>query len=319
MSSQRDVFIDELFNLALVDKDVIFISVDMGAPSLDKWRNELPEQFIFAGISEQNAINIAAGLSSEGKKVYIYFMAVWSSRCFEQIRYSCSMAENAITILGNGVGLGYAPAGPAHTPTEDIAYMRAINNIEIFSPANLNSINSLVKLTHERKKLRYIRLERSTAKNLDFYHPLFDETSFTTLLFQTTQKTNDIDTKVAILSSGYMLGRSVDLCDKLIKFNSSKVIYAVYDVWKIKPIDLSKFVSIFNNFTHIITIEEQTLDGGFGSAIAECIIDSSLVVKQLRIGLPQRFIFENGTREQLLDSNGLSIEYIYNKIIDFIT
>ena len=121
MTSQRDVFIGELFKLAKKDKDVYLITVDMGAPSLDAWRTQLPEQLIYAGISEQHAINFAAGLSSKGKKVYIYFMASWVARCFEQIRYSCAIGGNPVTILGNGVGLGYAPAGPAHETNDDIA------------------------------------------------------------------------------------------------------------------------------------------------------------------------------------------------------
>ena len=103
--SQRDTFIGELFEIAKNDKDVIMMSVDMGAPALDRWREELPDQFLFTGISEQHSINLAAGLSASGKKVYVYFMAAWAARCFEQIRYSCSMPNNPITILSNGVGL----------------------------------------------------------------------------------------------------------------------------------------------------------------------------------------------------------------------
>ena len=78
--TQRDTFISELFEIAKKDKDVILISVDMGASSLDRWREELPEQFIWTGISEQHSINLAAGLSAAGKKVYVYFMAAWSAR-----------------------------------------------------------------------------------------------------------------------------------------------------------------------------------------------------------------------------------------------
>ena len=85
MKSQRDTFISGLFELAKNDKDVYFITVDMGASALDRWREELPEQVIFAGISEQHAINYAAGMAAEGKKVYVYFMAAWVARCFEQI------------------------------------------------------------------------------------------------------------------------------------------------------------------------------------------------------------------------------------------
>jgi transketolase len=318
MSTQRDVFINELFNYAKTDKDVIMISVDMGAPALDKWREELPDQFIAAGISEQNAINVAAGLSAEGKKVYVYFMAVWVSRCFEQIRYSCSMANIPITILGNGIGLGYAPAGPAHSPTEDIAYMRSINNIEIITPSNLNSIKSLVKLTYDTKKLRYIRLERTFAKQTEFYSNVHTNDSFISLVKPALSEVFDGRPKLAILSCGYMLGRALDVSNQLLDLNGNRIENCVYDVWKIKPIDKNYFKKIFQEFSHIVTIEEQTIDGGFGSAISECIVDTQLNVKVLRIGLPEKFIFENGTRDQLLNTNGLSTVDIFNKIKSFV-
>ena len=161
MISQRDAFISSLFNKAQDNPNIILISVDLGAISLDMWREKLPDQFIYTGISEQHTINFAAGLSAQQKKVYVYFMACWSARCLEQIRYSCAMANHPITILGNGVGLGYAPAGPAHSPTEDIAYMKSILGLQIFSPANSQVAETLVDLTLEERKLSYVRLERN--------------------------------------------------------------------------------------------------------------------------------------------------------------
>ena len=164
MKAQRDVFIQALYEKALVDKDIVFISADMGAPTLDQWAENLGDQFIAAGISEQNAINVAAGMAKEGKKVFVYMMASWFARCYEQIRYSCAMANNAITILGNGVALGYAPSGPAHEPNEDMALARTLLGIEVYSPSNENSTFQLVNLCLEKPQLRYIRLERSFDK-----------------------------------------------------------------------------------------------------------------------------------------------------------
>jgi len=138
--AQRDAFLDNLFIKAKSDKDIILISVDMGAPSIDKWRSELSDQFFDMGISEQNAINFASGLARGGKKVFVYFMAVWVLRCFEQIRYSSVMANNKITILGNGVGLGYAPAGPAHETSEDVGVMKTLHGINIWSPSSSETI-----------------------------------------------------------------------------------------------------------------------------------------------------------------------------------
>jgi len=312
MKAQRDTFIGKLFELAKKDKNVILISVDMGAPSLDQWRKELPDQFIAAGISEQNAINVAAGLSKTGKKVYVYFMASWAARCFEQVRYSCAMANNSITILGNGVALGYAPAGPAHEPNEDIAYMRSINNIEICSPPNTQAAEELVELTYNVPKLRYIRLERNHAKEMEQF--TFNINSFINLIKGGLTETDTIQPRIAILSSGYMLGRAFNAWKDLVVHYQ----ISLYDLWKIKPVDSNQFKSLLSEYTHIITIEEQTLSGGFGSAVCELICDSGMKVKVLRLGLPERYIFENGTRDHLIDTNGLSLENIIKQIKNFI-
>lgn len=312
MKAQRDTFISDLYEFAKKDKNIILMSVDMGAPSLDIWRKTLPDQFIAAGISEQNAINVAAGLSNAGKKVYVYFMASWVARCFEQIRYSCSMAKNPITILGNGIAMGYAPAGPAHEPTEDIAYMRSINNIEIWSPANTSATKELVKLTVEKPALRYIRLERNYAKEMEEY--TYSTNNTISLVKPGLKEPIDREPRIIILSSGYMLGRAHNAWDKLITYHQ----VSLYDVWRIKPLSSDQLSSILSNYTHVVTIEEQTLDGGFGSAICEVICDKGLNKKVLRLGLPERFPFENGTRDHLIDTNGLSLENIINKIENFI-
>ena len=311
--TQRDTFIDELFKIAKEDKDVILISVDMGASALDQWRDELPEQFIWTGISEQHSINLAAGLSARGKKVYVYFMAAWAARCFEQIRYSCSMPNNPITILSNGVALGYAPAGPAHETNEDIAYMRSLLNVEIHCPRNIPQTKDLVKLSYEESKLRYIRLERKydvrfndddggVNSGIEMLKPgLFNN-----------PLTKD-NPKVALVSYGYMLGRCDDVWEKMM---SDGVESCLFDMYRIKPNPIKE--NTFDGFSHIVSVEEQTLSGGFGSTVLEGMSDNSINKPLLRIGLPERYIFENGDRDYHLDNNGLSVDSIYDKIMDFI-
>ena len=316
--TQRDTFISNLFEKAKQDKDIIMISVDMGAPTLDIWRETLPDQFIAAGISEQNAINVAAGLSSQGKKVYVYFMASWVGRCWEQIRYSCAMADNPITILGNGVALGYAPAGPAHEPTEDIAYMRSINHIEIHSPANNNVVKALVDLTLEEPKLRYLRLERKFASEVEDLYPnmsLHSVKSGLCLVKGGLTEEENKNKRVAILTNGYMLGRGYKVWQQLIE-NGYEV--SLYDVWKLKPLNSDLLQQNLKRYSHLVTIEEQSLDGGFGSIVSEFICDNQLSFKLLRLGLPEKFIFENGTRDHLIDTHGLSVKEIYNNITNFV-
>ena len=312
--TQRDTFISDLFEIAKKDKDVILISVDMGASALDRWRDELPEQFIWTGISEQHSINLAAGLSAAGKKVYVYFMAAWSARCFEQIRYSCSMPNNPITILSNGVALGYAPAGPAHETNEDIAYMRSLLNVEIDCPASSTHVKELVKESYENQKLRYIRLERK-------YDSRFDELKTTNGvgfsivtggLFNNPSLENE--PKLAIISYGYMLGRCLDVQKKFLNNNME---VSLYNMSKIKPNPLVKLQEKFKSYDKIISVEEQTLSGGFGSTILEGMSDNNVQTPLLRIGLPERYIFENGDRDYHLNNNGLSVESIYEKILEF--
>lgn len=317
MKTQRDVFLDELYLAAQKNPDIILISIDMGAPALDRWRKDLPNQFFSAGISEQNAINVASGLSSQNKKVFVYMMACWAARCFEQIRYSCAMAGNAITILGNGVGLGYAPAGPAHEPTEDIAYMRSLVGVEVLSPASSALIPRLVKNLLDNPRLSYVRLERSVPKLVDEivtkkgddYFRNFDGSPY--VIYGEPNFTNKTK-NVVFFSSGYILERAIRCAENLLKNGLS---VSVVDVCRITSLNTEYFKELLANVTNVITFEEQTLAGGFGSAILEIISDSNLKdISVLRIGLENRFIFENGTREELLDANGFQISNLMEKI-----
>ncbi len=317
MTSQRDSFISRLFEIAVEDKDVFLISVDMGAPSLDRWRSELPDQFIAAGISEQNAINLAAGMSAAGKKVFVYFMASWVARCFEQIRYSCAMADNPITVLGNGVGLGYAPAGPAHEPTEDIAYMRSLCGIEIYSPTNSAMATELADLCCNEPALRYIRLERKYDAKLDNLYTDFSVSHHfvkrgLSVIFPGLADPPHNNTKrICMISSGFMLGRTLKAANELREENHQ---ITVVDLWRVKPINTDLLCRILSGYDLIITVEEQTLSGGFGSAICEVMCDNGIKSDVLRIGLPERYIFENANRDYLIDNNGLSVNSICDKI-----
>ena len=311
--SQRDTFIGELFEIAKNDKDVIMMSVDMGAPALDQWREELPDQFLFTGISEQHSINLAAGLSASGKKVYVYFMAAWAARCFEQIRYSCSMPNNPITILSNGVGLGYAPAGPAHEPNEDIAYMRSLLHVNIHCPSNEPMTKALVKESYENPKLRYVRLERNYDTRFDkIENALKPGIHLTHPGLYSNPHRNDLP-KIALVYYGYMLGRSLDVWEKL-QVNDYEV--SLYNLHELKPNPITK--NTFSGYTHIVSIEEQTLSGGFGSIVLEGLSDNGVQTPVLRVGLPDKYFFENGSRDYHLDNNGLSVDSIYDKIEAFV-
>src|SRR3990167_9884903 len=133
----RDLVIDYIHEQALLDRDVVLLTADFGAPSLDSFRQTLPLNVIQCGIAEQNMIDMAAGMALSGKKVFCYAMAPFiSTRCYEQIKCSLGAMNLPVTLIGVGVGLGYDNTSMTHICIEDIACMRAINNLQILTPSD---------------------------------------------------------------------------------------------------------------------------------------------------------------------------------------
>ena len=132
MISQRDAFFNRLFEYAKEDKDIILVSADMGAPSLDQWRLTLPSQYVNVGIAEANAIGIATGLAKLGKRVYVYAIAPFVSlRCYEQLKLGPCMHNLPITIVGVGAGFSYEESGPTHHTLEDVSIMSTLPHMEV--------------------------------------------------------------------------------------------------------------------------------------------------------------------------------------------
>lgn len=315
MNLQRDAFIKVIHEAARKDKDVVFLSADFGAASLDDFRAELPDQFLHCGISEQHMIDMAAGLALAGKKVFTYCMGPFLSlRCYEQIKCALAMMGQPVTMIGAGVGLGYADAGPTHYVTEDIACLRALNGIEILTPADEVAAVATARLCLDEPHLRYIRLDREplptiiTGKSdeefeqgmLDGFHELA------------------VGEHTCIISSGYMLHRALEVRNVLVRpLTVQPINLGVIDLFRIKPIHPDPLIRVLDRYETIVTLEEQCLSGGFGSAILEVMSDN-LALKNKRIrrlGLPDRYYFENGGRERLLDEFGLSIGDICTAVI----
>lgn len=309
MITQRDAFLDDLFFKAKSDKDIILISVDMGAPSIDKWRRQLSAQFFDLGISEQNAINFASGLARGGKKVFVYFMAVWVMRCFEQIRYSSVIANNKITILGNGVGLGYAPAGPAHETSEDVGVMKTLHGINIWSPSSSESIPYIVNECMNSSVTNYVRLERK-SHSLVSYSP--DSVNNNQLI--TKFKCDNEKGVLTILTYGFVAGVALEAGKRISKDSDTTV--NVVDLQKIWPLPETLILELAEKSNGMIVLEEQSPNGGISESVSSILIRCKKLVNFNNISLPSKYIFENGTREQLLENYGLSVKDVVRLSLD---
>ncbi|HLD82597.1 MAG TPA: 1-deoxy-D-xylulose-5-phosphate synthase, partial [Candidatus Omnitrophota bacterium] len=135
--AMRDTFFNALYKIAKKDKKVVLLTADCGAPSLDKFKQELSAQYFTVGIAEQNMISIAAGLALEGRIVYAYAIAPFASlRCYEQIKVDLCCMNLPVTVLGIGAGFAYDIMGPTHHATEDISIMRSLPNMTILNPSD---------------------------------------------------------------------------------------------------------------------------------------------------------------------------------------
>jgi transketolase len=293
----RDIFIDGIFEHAKKNKDLYFTTPDMGAPSLDQFRKEIPNQFIHSGICEQHMISMAAGLTLMNKKVICYAMAPFiTSRCYEQIKCSVAAMDQPVNLVGIGVGLGYADAGPTHYATEDIAIMRVFPNIEIITPCDETSTKKIVNEIAKEDKFRFIRLDRDVVKKI--YNDE-KEIDYNLGFSQLIRKGN----KKCIITSGYLLS----LCFDEIKDKNYNL--DLIDLFKIKPLN-TKLLDELSKYKEIITLEEQWLDGGFGSAILEFSSENKTNLNIVRYGLDKKFFFQNGGRDFLMKTNGLNIQKI---------
>jgi transketolase len=298
----RDVFIDEIYNYAKKNKDIYFMTPDMGAPSLDRFRKDLASQFIHAGISEQNMITVASGMSVMNKNVICYAMAPFiTSRCYEQIKCSISAMNQKVTLVGIGVGLGYADAGPTHYTTEDIATMRPFPNIEIITPADAYSTKIIASYCAEKPKFRFIRLDRDVLPGI-YNKSNFNLTRGFSLLRSGKDK--------CIISSGYLLHKALKILKK--KKNN----FALIDLFRIRPFP-KEIIKILKKFKEIIVIEEQWVDGGIGSLVLEMLNDNNVNIKVTRIGLDSDYFFENGGRDYLHEKFGLSYKKIEKAIFNY--
>jgi len=297
----RDIFIDGVYDYAKSDESVYFITPDMGAPSLDVFREKLPDQFIHSGICEQHMIAMAAGLTLMKKKAICYAMAPFiTSRCYEQIKCSVSAMNQPVTLVGIGVGLGYADAGPTHYTTEDIATMRVFPNIEILTPCDELSTKKIVSHIFKKQAFRFIRLDRDVLPKIYKEDDCFDiEKGYHEILKGNKKK--------CIVTCGYLLHKCKSIIEK--KYND----FSLVDLFKIKPLN-KEVIEYLDQYEEIITIEEQWTEGGFGSALLENFSDSGNQKKIKRFGLDKIFFFENGGRDYLMNKYGLNLEKIFDNL-----
>lgn len=294
----RDAFIDTIYEAAGGNPDIYFISADFGAKALDAFRSELPGQFIHAGICEQNMVDLGAGLALSGKAVFLYAMAPFlTTRCYEQIKAVLTSMRLPVTMVAVGVGLGYDHATLTHFTPEDMAIMRALNGVEVVTPADAVAAAAIARDAVARPALRYVRLERVPCPTL--YPQGFDDVlgdGFAVLApgRDLMMVACGIMTHTALAARQILAGSGIDA--------------GVIDLFRIKPLDAARLLAALGPSGRVLTVEEQMLDGGFGSAVGEMVLDAGISARLRRVGIRDGFEVANGRREDLHRMYRIAVE-----------
>lgn len=301
----RDAFFDEVYRIAANDCNVVVLTDDQGAFSLERFKNDLKGQYLNMGIAEQNIISVAAGLALGGKIPFVYGISTFMTmRCFEQIRDDLSCMNLPVTIIGSGPGYSYGSDGPTHHATQDVAILRTLPHVTILNPADAATTTACARMGYKAASPTYIRMERGVLPRL-----YADNHSFSAGFAQLRPGRD-----LMIVSTGIMVHKAMEVSEQLSK---SAVIAGVLDVYRLKPVDESSFLSALHGVKRIVTIEENSIIGGLGSLVAEILVDNTSAIPLKRIALPDRHCYAYGSRDWMHSYEGFDVAEIIRAIDDW--
>lgn len=304
----RNTCLDMVYRLATYDKRIFFIGSDLAVGSLQKFKEEMPYRFFMEGISESNIIGMAAGLALEGKIVYVNTLAAFiTRRCFEQIVIDLCLHNLNVRLIGNGGGLVYSHEGPTHQVIEDISILRSIPNMTILVPSDAEEMKRLMPETVDHKGPIYIRLARGGDTIVSKDEP-----------FKIGKAIQIRDGKDAlVITTGITLKLAIAAAEELTNKNIS---VGILHVPTIKPLDKERILGMASKVSTIITIEEHSIIGGLGGAVAELIAETNFnTVKHFkRIGVEDIFPENYGDQAESMSTYGITKEHIITSILESI-
>lgn len=299
----RTAFIKTLFELAKKDKRIMLLSGDLGYSVVEKYIEELPSQYINMGVAEQNMAGVAAGMAMEGRIPLIYSIIPFTTmRNFEQIRNDICYQNLNVKIVGTGAGFFYAPYGYTHHALEDIGILRTLANLIILCPGDQMEAELATEAALKHEGPVYLRLGRSEIP-VHKQKPKFKIGKGIVL-----QEGKDI----TIFGTSNLLQRALDVSDKL---KDKGISVRLISMHTIKPIDSDLIVDSAKKTRAIFTIEEHSIIGGLGSAVAEVIAEEGINTKFKRIGVADRFTEVIGLQEFMREANGLGVNQICSTIL----
>ena len=285
----RDAFTRALMREAAKDPKLTLVTGDLGFGVLKPFWETYPDQFVNAGIAEQSMTGLAAGLSMTGRTVLTYSIGNFPTlRCIEQIRNDCAYHNANVKVVCVGGGFVYGSLGMSHHATEDMAILRALPGVTVFTPGDPEEVEAIVPVMLSTPGTCYLRLGRGGEPTLH-EKPIENWEAPKALTLRE-------GTDVALLSAGGILTQTVQAAQLL----AGKGVNAeVVSFPCIKPIDREKIAELAKRFKHIVTVEEHSIVGGFGGAVSEVLAETGSPCRLYRIGMEDVYSTIVGTQQYL--------------------
>jgi transketolase len=296
----RNAFLDTLFELAQQDERVVFITGDLGYRVVEKFMEQRPRQFLNAGVAEQNMTGLAAGMALSGKIVFTYSIGNFPTmRCLEQIRNDVCYHEANVKIVTVGGGFAYGPMGVTHHAIEDLAVMRAIPGLMVVAPGDPVETRAATRAITAHPGPCYLRLGKAGEPTV---HPGPIE-------FQLGKAIRFREGRdLTLISTGGMLQTAAKAAERLA---TQGIQTRVLSMHTLKPLDESAVLAAARETGCIATLEEHSINGSLGSAVAELLAETwDVKVPFKRIGMPPIFSPYIGSQEYMLQKHGLNDEAV---------
>ena len=305
----RTAFIESLTKMAENDSRVMLLVGDLGFGVVTDFAKRFPKQFLNVGVAEQNMAGVAAGLAMSGKVVFTYSIANFPIiRCLEQIRNDVCYHNANVTSVSVGGGFCYGALGMTHHATEDLAIMRSLPNMQVIAPGDPVEAQAATEYLAQGVGPAYLRLGRAGE-------PVVHQDAIDWKIGKALTVRNGSD--LTIIATGGMLKSSMEVADIL---QGDGIDVRVVSMHTLKPLDIGCIERVANETRAIVTVEEHSVLGGLGGAVAEVLFELDIPkLRFRRLGLPSEFSKHVGSQDYLKDIYRLSVPKLSEDIRHWMT
>ena len=300
----KEAFVRALTSLARENSRLMFLTGDLGFGMVEPFVAEFPDQFLNVGVAEQNMLGLATGLALENRTVFTYSIGNFGTlRCLEQIRNDAAYHDLNINVVSMGGGFSYGALGISHHATEDLAILRAIPNMTVVAPADEWEAEEATRALAATAGVGYLRLDKSVAET--------DRAGESFRLGMTRRLRNG--NALTLIAAGGVVKNVLAAADRL---REAGVSCRVLSMHTIKPLDTVAVFAAAKETGGIVTVEEHTVLGGLGAAVAEVCLEEGVIPQRFyRIGLRAGFSSVVGSQTYLQRRNGLDEQSIRETVI----